>query len=463
MEMDSKEQDFGCTEPTNRVTDWPLHSERHIMKPSILRMRASCATMTHPARRQTSCGLVALKDRNVIIKRAILGFTACCLLLPAASAQQPTLSAKTQAAINNDLAHHIGTVSTHPGPRATNLSSSIQPQSVKKAMRRVASWELKQARHNFGRDWTWGTLYAGFMAAAKTLNASRYRNVVERVGNKFDWRLASPNLNPNNLTLGQSYIQIYLRDLKFKQISPTKDVLDKLLTGAAQHIPSSQAQIPWWWCDSLFMASPAWSRMYAATHNTKYLNYLDTHWWQTSGLLYDTHFHLYHRDITYLHAKSPNGKPVFWSRGEGWVMAGLVRTLEYMPEDYPGREKLEEQLRQMADEVATLQDPDTGLWHASLLDPKDFPQPETSGSALMTYALAWGVNHGVLARSKYVPVMRKAWAGLVHQIYASGRLGNVQQTGDAPAHYLPSSSYNYGVGAFLLAGSQIARLSQAPD
>jgi hypothetical protein len=48
----------------------------------------------------------------------------------------------------------------------------------------------------------------------------------------------------------------------------------------------------------------------------------------------------------------------------------------------------------------------------------------------------------------------------VEQIYADGRLGNIQQTGAAPAHYLPSSSYNYGVGAFLLAGAQVAELPE---
>jgi rhamnogalacturonyl hydrolase YesR len=94
-----------------------------------------------------------------------------------------------------------------------------------------------------------------------------------------------------------------------------------------------------------------------------------------------------------------------------------------------------------------------------LLDPTDYPQPETSGSALITFGLAWGVNHGVLDRAKYTPVIARAWRGLVGEIYADGRLGNIQQTGAAPAHYLPSSSYNYGVGGFLLAGAQVAEMA----
>src|SRR6185437_3888083 len=133
-------------------------------------------------------------------------------------------------------------------------------------------------------------------------------------------------------------------------------------------------------------------------------------------------------------------------------------TLEYLPKNDPDRARYETQLRQMASAVAAIQDPKDGMWHSDLLDPQDYPQPEVSGSALITFALAWGVNQGILDRATYMPVINKAWRGLVGQIYADGRLGNIQQTGAAPAHYLPSSSFDYGVGAFLLAGAQVVDL-----
>jgi unsaturated rhamnogalacturonyl hydrolase len=95
---------------------------------------------------------------------------------------------------------------------------------------------------------------------------------------------------------------------------------------------------------------------------------------------------------------------------------------------------------------------------SDMLDPEDYPQPEVSGSALMTFALAWGADNGILDGAGFMPAIAQAWRGLVGQIYATGRLGNVQQPGAAPAHYPPSSDYNYGVGAFLLAGAQIADL-----
>ena len=161
------------------------------------------------------------------------------------------------------------------------------------------------------------------------------------------------------------------------------------------------------------MAPPVWTRMYAVTHDAKYLAYVDQHWWETSNLLYDPQRHLYYRDVTFLHKTNEKGNPIFWSRGNGWVMAGIARTLEYLPADFADRARYEQQLREMAAAVVPLQDAQSGLWHSDLLDAADYPQPETSGSALITMALAWGVNHGVLDRAAYTPVIAKGWRGLV--------------------------------------------------
>jgi rhamnogalacturonyl hydrolase YesR len=90
-----------------------------------------------------------------------------------------------------------------------------------------------------------------------------------------------------------------------------------------------------------------------------------------------------------------------------------------------------------------------------LLDPQNYDLPEMSGSALITYGLAWGVNQGILDRKVYRPVIARAWSGMLGHVYADGRLGCVQQTGAEPAPFKATSSYTYGVGAFLLAGSEI--------
>src|SRR5579885_1175342 len=128
--------------------------------------------------------------------------------------------------------------------------------------------------------------------------------------------------------------------------------------------------------------------MYAITQDSKYLDYIDREWTKTSNLLYDPQEHLFFRDATYLNKTEPNGKKIFWSRGNGWVMGGLVRMLELLPADHPARPRFEQQYREMADKIITLQQPD-GFWRASLLAPEHYPMQETSGTGFYTYALAW--------------------------------------------------------------------------
>ncbi len=377
---------------------------------------------------------------------------------PAAPQSVPaSITPQEQQGIDRDIARHFGDAPANPGPKA-NLSGAMRGADVRTAMRKVADWELAWSQPWFDRIWTWSVLYSGFMAASPALDDPKYRDAMQAMAEKFRWELRSQHPNADDQSVGQTYLELDLLQLAPDKVAPTKAALDDLLAGGAARIPEGQAQIPWWWCDALFMAPPVWSRMYAVTHDARYLDYLDKHWWETSNLLYDPHRHLYYRDITFLHQTDDRGNPLFWSRGNGWVMGGIARTLAYMPQNYPSRGQYEAQLREMAEAVAALQDKRTGLWHSDLLDAADYPQPEVSGSALITFALVWGVNHGVLDRAIYKPVIAKAWRGLIGQIYADGRLGNIQQTGAAPAHFLPSSSYTYGVGAFLLAGAEVEEL-----
>lgn len=373
--------------------------------------------------------------------------------MPAANAIPPD----EQAGIDEDIAEHVGSAPENPGPRA-KLSGSLQPAAVRAAMSKVAKWELGQAQPYFDRTWMSSALYDGFLAASPALHDRQYHDAVLQMAEHFHWQERSPHPNADDESIAQSYIELYLEHSARERIEPTETALATVIAGAGPPIAKDQAQIPWWWCDALFMAPPVWARMYAATHDRKYLDYLDKNFWQTSDLLYDTQRHLYFRDITFVHKRDSRGNPIYWSRGEGWVMGGIARTLEYLPRSDPDYARYQTRLRQMAAAVAALQDAKDGLWHSNMLDAEDYPQPEVSGSSFMTFALAWGVNHGVLDRATYMPTIARAWRGLVEQIYADGRLGNIQQTGGAPAHYLPSSSYDYGVGAFLLAGAQIVDL-----
>lgn len=116
-------------------------------------------------------------------------------------------------------------------------------------------------------------------------------------------------------------------------------------------------------------------------------------------------------------------------------------------------------LRQMGDKVIRLQQPD-GSWHASLLDPGSYKEKETSGTALFCYALAWGIDHGILSKKKYLPSVEKAWSALIAAVHSDGTLGYVQKVGDKPTATDYNSTGAYGVGTFLLAGSEIYKLNK---
>jgi rhamnogalacturonyl hydrolase YesR len=397
-------------------------------------------------------------NRMLAVAAAIFLFV---IQLHCANAQRP-LNEREQATIANNEMRHFGDAPENPGPLATDLSTSIKPNAVAKAMRKVADWQLKRAQPWFDRLWTWSALYDGFMAASDSLGDPKYSDAMMAMGKKFDWKLRA-NLDDHvhvpdadNQSLGQVYVELYLQKKDPVMLDNTQRVLDMVLAAPrTSTIPNKE--ISWWWCDALFMAPPLWARMYAATGDRKYITYLDEEWARTSARLYDAQEHLYARDSTYLTRTEANGKKMFWSRGNGWVMAGIMRTLPYLPKDDPAREKYIKEFQQMAARVAELQGPD-GLWKSGLLDPDEYDLPEMSGSAFFTYALAAGVNQGLLDKKVYKPVIKKAWTGMIHHVYADGRLGCIQQTGPEPAHFRASASYTYGVGAFLLAGSKIRKM-----
>src|SRR5205085_6716006 len=102
-----------------------------------------------------------------------------------------------------------------------------------------------------------------------------------------------------------------------------------------------------------------------------YLQLNDRFFQETYDRLYDKEEHLFFRDATYLinqkgeGKREANGKKIFWSRGNGWVVGGLVRLLKEMPKDYPKRGFYVELFKQIMERAVSLQQPD-GLWRASL-------------------------------------------------------------------------------------------------
>ncbi len=340
-----------------------------------------------------------------------------------------------------------------PGPLAQNLSPKLDMHDLAKAVKLVADWQLERLPADAQVDWTWAALYAGFMAVPDKIAGDKYKQAMLHIADELRWQPGPRVMHADDLAIGQMYMEQYFIHKDTAMMAPLRARLDAQITTPD---PSDPMRPVWWWCDALFMAPPAYADMAAATGDHKYLAYMDHEWDVTTALLYDHSKHLYFRDASYLDKHEKNGEPLFWSRGNGWVMGGIVRVLKELHANSPLRPKYIALLKEMAAELLSLQGTD-GLWRPGLLDANAYPLPEISGSAFITYAMAYGVNEGILDRAIYWPAVQKAWAGMLTHVYADGRLGCIQPVGAAPGDFTETTSYAYGVGAFLLAGSEIYR------
>lgn len=344
--------------------------------------------------------------------------------------------------------------------------SSTSPPSVLDTLRRVADWQLAHptgSSYDSGEQgWIYCALYAGILALDEIDGTGKYRHAMIAMGTKFRWRAAPRLYHADDQCISQIYLDLYAKHPDPVRLAPTRESFDLVLTHPARgglRTGNISNQERWSWCDALFMAPPAWIRLYRVTNDPRYLEFMDREWWATTDYLYDSGEHLFFRDGSYFDKREANGAKVFWSRGNGWVLAGLARILPLLPADHPHRARYQRQFEEMAARVGSLQQPD-GLWRASLLDPASFPLKETSGSSFFTFALAWGINAGLLDRRIYEPTVRKAWAALLGCVTPDGKVQNVQPVGEDPHVFEPTHNEPFGAGAFLLAGAEVYRLER---
>ena len=180
-------------------------------------------------------------------------------------------------------------------------------------------------------------------------------------------------------------------------------------------------------------------------------------YWDTAEYLFDKDDGLFYRDQRYFYRRSENGEKVFWSRGNGWVIAGLPRIIANLPQKDKQRESYIELFKTLAFSLKDLQGAD-GFWRSSLLDSEEFPNPESSGSGFIVYALAWGINQGYLERDDYQPIVENGWTALNRAVHGDGKIGWVQDIGMDPRDVTFDDTHAYGAGAFLLAGSEMINL-----
>lgn len=339
----------------------------------------------------------------------------------------------------------------------------FKPKEIKRTMLRAALWQFSNPKHELW-DWTNGAFYAGVSAAYRTTGDENYLNAMLEMGEKNQWKPGPRLEHADDHVIGQTYIDVYRVKKDQKMIDPFIAQMDKFMTTPYQ--PSGIQKITWWWCDALFMAPPALVKLSMTTGDKKYMEYSDKLYHECYDMLYDKEEYLFARDLGYVikgeasDRREANGKKIFWSRGNGWVMGGLALLLSEMPKDYKERPFYEQLYKEMAAKITSLQQAD-GLWRASLLDPESYPGGEASGSGFYTYALTWGINNGLLSKATYLPVVQKAWVGLNKLIQPDGHVGWCQPIGADPKKNFSADSWEvYGTGAFLLAGSEIMKLKK---
>jgi rhamnogalacturonyl hydrolase YesR len=282
------------------------------------------------------------------------------------------------------------------------------------------------------------------------------------MGERNKWQPHTRFDHADDIVISQTYIDLYRLKKDKRMVQPTLDTVQKLSKMRGKE--ADRHGITWWWCDALYMAPPTLVKLHKTFNKPRYLRLNDSLFMECYNRLYDSREHLFYRDDNYLlNGKGQgkleaNGKKVFWSRGNGWVLAGLARVLKELPAGYSKRPFYLKLYKQMAAKVVSLQQAD-GLWRSSLLDPGAYPGGEGSGSAFYCYALAWGVNNGILSKAKYGPSVKKAWEGLNTLVSEEGRVGWVQPIGADPRRNFSAESWEvFGAGAFMLAGSEVIKM-----
>jgi rhamnogalacturonyl hydrolase YesR len=330
------------------------------------------------------------------------------------------------------------------------------PTGIGTTMARVNDYWIAHHANPTDRSWITGAYFTGDLAAAATLGSQQYSSYAQKWATTAKFALAGggSDTGADDQAAGQTYIELYNADAAH----PATDIAQ--INQSVLTMVNRPATDDWWWVDALFMAMPDFAKlgviknntayfdkMYALFHNTK----------QTRGL-WDANKHLWWRDGGY------TGKNIYWSRGNGWALAALARVLDVLPSTDPHRAEYVQTMQQMAASLKTAQQ-SSGFWPVNLGDATQYPGPETSGTAFFTYGLSWGINHGVLDAATYAPVVTKAWKAMATtSVQANGSLGYVQGVGSEPGSSQPvtaGSTAAYGVGGFLLAGNQLAKLCGA--
>lgn len=356
------------------------------------------------------------------------------------------------------------------------INLPFNDSKVLHTLRNVADWQLEHFTysrtgtsghlHDAGIDaWTNATFYLGLSQLVRLVDDNRYADWLSRIVADTHGRLPAnfaghsqySLYHADELCMARFYLDQYELSHNSGLIASVSERVDWILAHPADTAMDYRNKQTWTWSDALFMAPPVYAKLSEFTGKDEYLRQMDQNFRRTCTHLYNSGEQLFYRDDSYLGRTEANGKDIFWGRGNGWVAAGLVGLFESLPVGSPYRPYYEQLFRQLVTRLVSLQDA-TGSWHASLLDPDSYPAPETSATALITYALAYGLRTGLLSGTDYTDALIRAWYSLCSAVDTDGRLGWTQPIGADPKSVTREMTATYGVGAFLLAGSEIYRL-----
>jgi unsaturated rhamnogalacturonyl hydrolase len=313
--------------------------------------------------------------------------------------------------------------------------------------------------------WTRAVYYEGLMDMYKLNPDKAYYDYAVDWGQKHKWGLRGgiSTRNADNQACGQTYLHLHDIEKHPERMHDIKASIDLMMKSGKVN--------DWTWIDALQMAMPVFAQLGNLTGDKAYYEYMYKMYMHSKevegGGLYNKADGLWWRDKDFVPPyKEPNGEDCYWSRGNGWVIAALVRVLDIMPEDAPHRDEYLKTYKEMLAALVPLQRPD-GFWNVSLHDPTHFGGKETSGTALFVYGMAWGINKGIISSETYKPVLVKAWNAMTKEAIAKdGSLGYLQGTGKEPKDGQPVTFTSrpdfedYGLGCFLLAGTEVYKMKK---
>lgn len=346
-------------------------------------------------------------------------------------------------------------------------ASKKAPESIESSMVRALEWQEAHPIYALDpTDWTNGAYYTGVTRAHQATNNQVFIAALKTMGRRNEWKTCHRFFHADDIAISYAYLHVNSTRKDLVDLKPTDSFINDHLYKPHRWKDGAKKgdqKTLWWWCDALFMAPPVLA-VYADLKDDKtYLDDMHKYYKESYDLLYDKEESLFARDLRFQwkgkasDLKEENGKKIFWSRGNGWVLGGLALILDVMPEDYEHRAFYLDLYKEMVGRIKELQHED-GLWRTSLLSPESYNHGEVSGSGFYTFAIAWGINNGILDKATYAPTVKKAWSALRKCQQESGKIGWVQNIGASPEPASEDSWQNYGTGAYLLAGSEVLKM-----